>query len=195
MTDGKDETFEEFAKRRAPAIAKEVVDSELAGQVHEAAQEERSTSQALAIDELDELQIVEELKGRVIAQYFYEFPMGGIMVTGISWAGIKRIARELALRGEAITIESVEFESGEDDEGAWIAALALAKNLRTGEARFGYASQYRAMKLKVGGRRPDPFAKVKALNKAQRNAIRAFIPEVVITEMFKEWKKVREAKR
>ncbi len=145
-----------------------------------------------AVDALDELQIAEEMSGRVIDQYFYDFPQGSRQVTGLSLAGVRAIARHMASHGEPLTVLEVRFEEGEDAEGGWIGCLAQGKNLRTGETRWGYASQARSMKLRSGQRIPDPYAKAKALNKAQRNALRSFIPEVVVVEMYREWRTRRE---
>src|SRR5206468_7562823 len=94
----------------------------------------------------------------------------------------------LALRGEPISIIGADMIVGEDSQGEWVGCTVHAKNLRTGEERVAYASQYTMMNLKSGERIPDPFARTKALNKAQRNALRWFIPELVISESYKEWK-------
>ncbi len=191
------ESFEEFVRREGPRIVKEVVAEALEGRATGASGEadERMVKDQQAIDALDEEQISQELQGRVITQYFYKFPISGREVTGISQAGVKRIARIMAQHGEAITISSVEFETGEDDAGGWIGCLARSRNMQTGEERFGYAAQALTMRFKSGEKQRDQFAKVKALNKAQRNAVRAFIPEAVIVEMYKAWEKLHGDKR
>lgn len=181
---------DELSRQELLKVVDEVHEKALSSGIAEASKlaHERSVDQALALEELDELQIAEEMKGRVVTQYFYEFPSRGATITGLSYAGVKAIARELAARGEAITIEDVKIERFVEQDGAdVVTCLARSKNLRTGEVRFGIASQALAMNTREG-KRPDPFAATKALNKAQRNAIRQFIPEVVINEMYRAWK-------
>ena len=192
-----DKSFAAHVAREGARIVDDIRNEHITASSAEAAkgQEELAAKDALAIDILDELQIAEELRGRVIAQYFYEFESSGRTVTGIAYAGIKAIAREMGKRGEAIDIPEVTFDSGEDMKGPWIGCLAKAKNMRTNETRWGYASQALVMKLRSGGEMSDPFAKVKVLSKAQRNAIRAFIPELVIVEMYREWKGTPKGKR
>lgn len=191
--------FDEFLLRNAKAIveqARAIEKTALDAEAHEATAEaaNRGIRQALALDVLDEVQIAQEMQGRVITQYFYEFPVGGTRVTGISYAGVKAIARFMAQHGEPVVIEGVEFEEFDEGGKPVIGCLARARNARTGEVRFGYAAQAEVMETRQGPR-PDAFAKVKALNKAQRNALRQFIPEVVVVEMFKEWKKASEPKK
>lgn len=141
------------------------------------------------IEMADERQIVEEMRGRVLMEYFYSFEAGGREVVGLSYAGVKQLAREMARRREPIDIEDLEVN--EDEESVQI--IAKAVNKKTGEHRFGASpKQPKVMTLKDGSRREDPYAYQKALSKAQRNALRAFIPEEIIIEMFKEWRKQRE---
>ncbi len=151
-------------------------------------QEEKMQKDALAIDMLDELQIAEEMRGRVIQQYFYEFQSGGRTVTGIALSGVKAIAHEMAKRGEPITIVEKEWSQGEDSRGLWIGVTVKARDMKTGEERFAFASQSLELRLRDGRTIPDEFARIKALNKAQRNALRWFIPEVVMVQMYRAWK-------
>jgi hypothetical protein len=48
------------------------------------------------------------------------------------------------------------------------------------------------MRLRDGGEAEDAFALQKAVGKAQRNAIRALIPEAVIAEAYRAWLERRE---
>lgn len=136
------------------------------------------------MDALDEQQIVSELKGHVIEQYFYEFPQGGRQVVGISWAGIKYIARKLSDQGHGISIEDLKINEKAD----YYEVIAVSMDVNTKEKRYGAAQQAKTMLLKDNTIKDDPFALQKAISKAQRNAIRNFIPEVAIQEGFKEWK-------
>ena len=181
-----DSVSKEELKTMIQEVRKEAIEAGAA----EAAkgQEEHAIETAKEIDALDELQIAEEMAGRVVTQYFYEFSSRGRTITGISLSGIKAIARQMAMRGEAVTVIDAQPLEGEDTEGPWVGFHVKVRNLRTGEERFGYAQQSMEMQLRDGRRMPDPFARTKALNKAQRNGLRWFIPEVVIISMYKAWK-------
>jgi len=137
------------------------------------------------MEALDELQIVEDLKGRILQQFFYEFKVGtkgGTReIVGISWAGIKHIASKLMAQGHAISVPEIKV----DDVGDYLRVLARAKDTYTGEERWGASEQPKAFE---GGAR-NPFALPLAVSKAQRNAIKQFIPEIAIQEAYKEWKK------
>lgn len=179
-------SFGAFIAKEGARIVDEVHQQAIAATASEAANDEKTTQEALAVDALDEMQIADELSGRVITEYFYSFPLGGRTVTGLSLAGVKAIAREMGRRGESLTIEKVEFQ----EDASAVDCIAQVRNLLTNEVRFGHARQAKVMHLRSGGDVEDPFAKTKALNKSQRNALRQFIPEVVIAAMYKEWQKV-----
>jgi hypothetical protein len=149
------------------------------------------TELALRSEALDEQQIVAETKGEVISQYFNE--MQGINRIQLSYAGIKWVARIMAQKGEPISVEE-HYVAESGDGRSWL-ARAKALNLKTREVRWGYAEQPRftsqTFYSKDGSReelKPIPFAYVLAASKAQRNALRAFIPEIVVQEAYKEYK-------
>ena len=135
------------------------------------------------MDALDEQQIIDEQKGHVIDQYFYSFTVAGREIIGSSWAGIKFIASKMASLGHPIAVSELVIEEGQDS----YKARAKAKDLATGEERWGVAEQ---PKVDEKGRR-NMFAYPIAASKAQRNAIRTFVSEVVIQEGYREWKKKR----
>jgi len=136
------------------------------------------------MDALDEGQITEELKGHVIEEYFYEFQMGGKNIVGISWSGVKHVARKMAEKGQPISIDKVDIEDTPEE----FIASAKATNLKTGFSMIGMAACSKIMTLKTGERKPNAFARTIAHSKAQRNAIRNFIPETAIKEGYKAWK-------
>jgi hypothetical protein len=133
------------------------------------------------MDALDEQQMIDEQKGHVIDQYFYSFKVAGREIIGCSWAGIKFIASKMASLGHPIAVTDLVIEEGQDS----YKAKAKAKDLATGEERWGVAEQ---AKVDEKGRR-NMFAYPIAASKAQRNALRAFISEVVIQEGYREWRK------
>ena len=138
-----------------------------------------------AMEVLDEEQIVNEMKGHVIDKYFYEFSG----VVGISWAGIKWVSRKLSDQGHGIDICDLQTTSTNDA----YEVIAIAQDINTKERRYGASTQAKMMQLRDGSEKPDPFALQKAISKAQRNAIRNFIPEIAIQEGYKEWKQRGQA--
>ena len=143
---------------------------------------------ALAIDLADEKQIIQEIEGRIIDQYVYSFKKGNREIIGLSYSGVKWVAREMAKRGESIDIEEL---TKEEDETHWT-VTAKVTNRKTEEHRFGVARQAKVMTFKDGSTKPDDYALTKAVSKAQRNALRAFEPEEIIIEMVREWRKTRD---
>ena len=136
---------------------------------------ELTTTDFIALDRLDEEQIVAELQGAVLDEYVYSFKSGGKTVTGLSWAGVKAIAAKLG----SIQIDLLQLVTTDE------AYLCVVKaTVPDGSSRIGAAEQCKVMSTKKG-QQPDPFALPKVTSKAQRNAIRALLPETLITELVK----------
>lgn len=134
------------------------------------------------MERYDELQVVEEVKGHItLPKFFYELKIGTV---GISWIGIKALASYMSKNGAPISIVKVEREETEDA----YRFMVTARLLSTGEDRIGISEQAKMMKLSDGREVKDPFALQKALSKAQRNALRIFIPESAIEESYQRWK-------
>ena len=141
------------------------------------------------LDQRDEEQILAEIKGQIITEMFYELTVGGKKVTGISWVGTKEISRKYG--GISMGLPQVE------DLGEFYAASVQATDKRNDVTLVGTALQPKNITLKTGEVKSDPFAYTKATSKAQRNAIRALIPEKYLIEMyqyFKDGKKNPEPK-
>jgi hypothetical protein len=152
------------------------------------------------MDALDEDQIVAEVKGDVIDQYFYTLPASMGSRTGISYSGIKWICRKLAEQGEPISVE--ESYITESTDGRSYLARFKAVDLKTREVRWGYAEQPRYKSIKIITKEgaderlePIPFAYVIAASKANRNALRQFVPEIVIQKAYEEWKTKQPASK
>jgi hypothetical protein len=138
------------------------------------------------IEAKDEEQIVEELArtdfvSDVLSQYFYCFEHKGRKVVGLSYKGVK----QLALRKGNIELKDLELREAKDGYIAIVKARDLERNLEV------YGVAYQAYNWPDGT--PDNFAVAKAVAKAQRNALRALIPETLITEAYKRWLERREA--
>jgi len=140
----------------------------------------------LALEQKDEQQIMEELEGRVIDEYVYSFPQGGKQVTGLSWAGIKRIAQKM----QNITVRIVSIDDTNDSYRVVCEATNTAAHL----TMCGVSEQKKFIMTRDDKKLPDNFALQKAMSKAQRNALRNLIPEPIIIEMISEWQKNKNKK-
>lgn len=131
----------------------------------------------------DDTQILAEMKGdfkaEVLKQLFYSFMSGGRKVVGLSYKGVKQIA----MRQGHIMVKELELK---ETEKAWIATCKARDKAKDLEV-YGAAIQPKEIVLRDGNKMPDSFAMSKAVSKAQRNALRGLISEVVVTEAYKRW--------
>lgn len=132
-------------------------------------------------DRLDDNQILAEMRGELIEEYVYRFTQDGHEVTGLTWKGTKEAARQMGgvqvdlLQGPLYTEETVAF-------------IVKATDVKTASSRLGMKVQPLAEKLlRDNTTRPDRFASEKALSKAQRNAIRALLPEDLMARLIEEY--------
>jgi len=127
------------------------------------------------LDKRDEEQILAEIKGNIITEMFYSFTIDGRKVTGVSWVGTKEIARQY---GNV----NMDFIKCEETPDSYI-AIVKATDTKRGTSLLGTAMQSKTMNTR-NGEVADRFAYTKAVSKAQRNAIRAIIPERYLLEMY-----------
>jgi len=120
---------------------------------------------------------ITELLGLNREEYVYRFVQDGRTITGISWVGAKALA-------EYFRITIVDADIKEVDDGFFGKAIAEWNERKA----VGGAFQSKIMKLKDGTRVKDVKASVKALNKAQRNAILNLlpIPKYVVKDVSEE---------
>lgn len=137
----------------------------------------------ILMDKRDDEQIISEIQGRVLDEYVYSFPGHHGEVVGLSWAGVKEVARRMG----NISIEEIKITETEDT----YRVLAKAKDTVRGITMYGVSEVSKTMTLRDGRVVPDTFALQKAVSKAQRNAIRALIPETVIKTMIDEFRRRR----
>ena len=124
----------------------------------------------------DDEQVLAEMRGEFLEEFVYSFPMkGGGKVTGLSWTGVKEIAR----RQGHISVEDIKVTETPDT----YRVLAKAKDIQRNVTMFGIAEQLKKMQLRTGDRQEDVHALSKCVSRAQRNAIRALIPEATIKAM------------
>jgi len=127
------------------------------------------------LDKRDEEQILAEIKGNIITEMFYSFTIEKRKVTGVSWVGTKEIARQY---GNV----NMDFIKCEETPDSYI-AIVKATDTKRGTSLLGTAMQAKMMHTR-NGEVADRFAFTKAVSKAQRNAIRAIIPERYLLEMY-----------
>jgi len=146
----------------------------------------------------DERQILEELQGNILKEMFYETRE---KKTVVSWIGIKEIARNYG----GIDVNLVE----KSDLGEQWLVVVKATDKKNCYSMLGASTQSKMMDIHnldeagkwmkdEGGKytfhkEPDPFVLQKAFSKAQRNAIRALIPETYFAQMIDTWRKRAEA--
>jgi len=132
-----------------------------------------------AMDTLDESAILQELEGGVVREYVYRFRLSsGQPVDGLSWPGQKAVARELQRRGllGPIAMRLVKCE----DTGAELVAIVEAKDTQSGASYLGAKAQAKRQRSREGKETEDKDALSKVISKAQRNALRNFLPEQLV---------------
>jgi hypothetical protein len=127
------------------------------------------------MDQRDEAQIVAALEGRYLDDFVYEVDSGGDRVVGLSWIGIQEASRAYG----GIQCKILE----ERETKTHVIVTVEAKDMKTGSARVGRSRQALLRQLPSGKLQMDPFGDVKAISKAQRNAIRQLLPQVLM----KQW--------
>ncbi len=151
------------------------------------------------MDRADEIQILDELQGRALEAMVYSFSSGGTQITDLSYAGVREVVRTLnrdrytAIRISGTVPPTIE-ETVEEGE-SFYRVMVYAEDVATGMGQWGTAVEPKHMKLKSGKTRWDKFALTKALNKAQRNAMKACIPlefqQTIVAQFLGDESKVR----
>jgi hypothetical protein len=146
-----------------------------------------------AMDRYDEVQIIEEIEGRMSEVLVYKIPTG----TDLSFAGVREAIRLLVEQtgrrintGTHPPIKDIVDINGEPHHQVMVYAVDES----SGQGYWGTAQQPVQMKLRDDTARKyrekgkkisednkvdDEFAFTKALSKAQRNALKYFIPEQI----------------
>lgn len=120
----------------------------------------------------DDEQVLAEMQGKYLDELVYSFQTGNRNVIGLSWAGVKETVRSAG----NIEIENVDIQETPDR----FRILAKGRDTARHVTMFGIAEQSKKMKLKDDTFIDDPHALSKCLSRAQRNALRSLIPEMVI---------------
>lgn len=154
-----------------------------------------------ALDAHDEEQILRRLEAKPMKYLAYDYNQGGVKVVDLSYEGVNEAIREMVSTGkvsiaivpESLQIETVTEDLGEGPMECWMATVYALDSV-TGYGQFGTFVQSKWTKIKkdtaakrrkddktvkeFGGEphMPNPFARQTALGKAQRNALKLFIP-------------------
>ena len=131
----------------------------------------------------DDEQVIQELQGGFLKEFVYSFPTSEGKVTGLSWAGVKEVARQMG----NISIDDVVIN--ETDSSYQV--KAKARDVKRNVTMFGVTEQSKYMVLKNGEKKLDLHALSKCVSRAQRNAIRTLIPEELIKTMINQYVKNR----
>ncbi len=135
-----------------------------------------------AFERLDEEAIADEVNGIYVKSLVYRFEdKGGRMVTGLSIRGVEEAARFMVKHGYDIACDKAEVveEQNEYRASVKVTSTYMGKTMVT----YGYS---RSVKTFGNGGR-DEFAYVKAMSKAQRNALRTVIPEKLMSTLVEKF--------
>jgi hypothetical protein len=128
------------------------------------------------VEKRDEDQIIKSMRGEIVNEWVYSFVQNGRKITALSYAGVKEAVRQ---RGNISWYpcehchQPVHIEETPDEIRAVVTAWDLERNVK-----FLGAS---------AASKKQPFAWVLAVNKAERNALRKFLPEKQITLLIEEY--------
>jgi len=135
------------------------------------------------VQKKDEEQILAALDGRVVEDFVYKFKgRDGKTEKALTWSGIKFIG---SMKMQ-LSVEDIQWK--ETDKSYCVAAKCV--NKKTGVVLWGAAEQLKKMKTIKDGQTiivDDEHALAKATTKAQRNAMRAHIPEEMVLTILDEY--------
>jgi hypothetical protein len=152
------------------------------------------------LDAHDEQQIIEEFQRRALDVMLYDFTQGGKQLIDLSYAGVNEAIRLMnstgkvkiavdrdAFGGRGFDEQVVTEDAGNGPEDFYVVTV-YARDEVTGYGQFGTSSEPKLQRLKNGKTRWDVFARTKALNKAQRNALKTMIPEQLRQTLIAQYK-------
>lgn len=158
---------------------------------------EDATEIAQVLDAYDVEQILQEAQKGLLKKSLFDFPQGGERVVDLSYAGVLEVIRLMNWTGKvkiAVDSGSLVFAKEVQDGQPLVRAQVYAHDEVTGFGAFGISTEPERMRLKdsTANRyredgKPvaddntvfDPFSYTKAASKAQRNALKTCIPEVI----------------
>jgi hypothetical protein len=143
----------------------------------------------LRMDDHDVALLLEEIQTKALRSWVYKLPGNkgeGLTVHAVqdivqrmNWTGKTKIGLLLDAQGRPVLdVETIEVNEGDGTEPVWV-ATAYAKDEVTGSVLPGASMEPHRMHRRDGTRPFDRFSRTKAIQKATRNALAAFIPEEI----------------
>lgn len=154
----------------------------------------------VVLDRHDEQQIIEEFQRRALKVMLYDFSQGGSRLVDLSYQGVNEAVRLMNQTGKCeIAVDRDAFNGRGYDEAVvtedvgngpedFYVLTVYAVDARTGYGQFGTSTEPKLMRLRDGKTKWDIFARTKALNKAQRNALKTMIPEGLRQTLIAQYK-------
>jgi hypothetical protein len=131
------------------------------------------------MERLDEDAIIAELKGAALDSYVYTANFGNRKVTSLSLAGVREAVRRLNHLGET-RIRIANQPPVIEETDLFIQVMVYAEDTLNGGGNWGVKRQNKDQSARG-------FALEMALSKAQRNALRALIPEHYMAAVIDEF--------
>jgi len=175
-------------KKTAKKVVRKTVKKKETGMVVVTSPVDPSAQIMIASELADDAMIEAEMMGDVLPHFVYEFEQNGKPVKGLTVKGVNEVVRRLnrdkksgvtiRIRPEFMKIEH-NIIAGEE---VGVQVSIFAENLIDGNSAWGIKFEpYK--KISYNKTSPNTFATEKALSKAERNAKRKLIPEVLATKM------------
>jgi hypothetical protein len=149
----------------------------------------------VVLDRHDEAQIISEFQRRALKVMLYDFTQAGTQLVDLSYQGVNEAVRlmnatgkcRIRIRPESLHVEEVTEDAGSGPERFYVATV-YAEDEITGYGQYGTSTCPVMMKLRNGKSKWDVFARTKAINKAQRNALKVMVPEGMRQTMIAQYK-------
>jgi hypothetical protein len=146
--------------------------------------DELAHATSVVLDKHDEDQILATLEDRMDKVMLYDFSRSGTRIVNLSWAGTLECIRQMnqttrarvAIDRESLVVEEVHEDAGNGPEWFYVATVT-ATDAISGLTTIGTSTEPKLMRMNNGTTKWDVFARTKAVNKAQRNALGMHIPE------------------
>jgi len=158
---------------------------------------ENDQSVFLALDELDNNQISDEVRGVYSDDMVYQMKRripdgsGGyreVTVTSLSYAGVKAVIMYMARKGYRINASQAEIVETSDEFRASCKVTCIFDNGSV--EMYGYSRQQKTFSTGT----QNEFAFIQSGSKSQRNALRNVIPEKIAAEMISKYLKENKVK-
>lgn len=149
--------------------------------------EEEERALVIASERRDESQIIAEMDGEILDEFYYEVKVKGVTKRKMLYAGIKEVARRMG----DITVRQPVIN--ETPDGNYYRILISARDEKTHYETWAAVEQSKFIKHQDGFLERDDFALAKLMAKAIRNVLRSIIPEAQMVKHINEWAEAKKA--